>query len=54
MIEKWITIKGFSDYQISSVGRIRSLKFNKIKPFESGSNLARGRRGADGDGGADG
>lgn len=30
-MEIWKTIKGFEDYQISNLGRVKSLKFNKEK-----------------------
>ena len=31
MNEIWKTIKGFEDYEISSLGRVKSLKFGKEK-----------------------
>ena len=30
-MEQWKKISGFEDYEISSYGRVRSLKFNKLK-----------------------
>lgn len=30
MIEIWKTIKGYSDYQISNCGRVKSFKYDKI------------------------
>jgi len=31
MNEIWKTIKGYEDYQISNLGRVKSLKFDKVK-----------------------
>ena len=35
MDEIWITIKNFDKYQISNLGRIKSLYYNKIR-YENG------------------
>jgi hypothetical protein len=37
--EEWKVVEGFEDYQVSSLGRVKSLKFNKeriLKPIKSG------------------
>lgn len=35
LIEIWKIIPNYPDYQISNLGNIQSLKFNKIKPIKS-------------------
>ncbi len=34
-MEEWKTIQGFPDYQVSNLGRVKSLKFGKEKILES-------------------
>ena len=38
--EEWKVVKGFEDYEISNLGRIKSLKFDKEKILNPGKNIS--------------
>lgn len=43
MIEEWKTIKGYEDYQVSNLGRVKSLKYKTEKILTPRQNKIKGR-----------
>lgn len=37
MKENWLKIKGFEEYEVSDLGRVRSLKFGKVRVLKPGN-----------------